>query len=86
MTVRRTPRLVDIRQIGPKSERDISGRCSACGVVLIARLDNWDDAKPAQLRERLESLFTRHIAECESGKALHDSNSKETASDSVSGQ
>ena len=36
----RTLRLIDVRQIGPDSERDISARCSACGVVLIARLDN----------------------------------------------
>jgi hypothetical protein len=36
----RTLRVIDVRQIGPDSERDISGRCSACGVVLIARLDN----------------------------------------------
>jgi len=32
--------LIDVRQIGPDSERDISGRCTACGVVVIARLDN----------------------------------------------
>jgi hypothetical protein len=61
--VDRQPRLVDVRQIGPRSERDISGRCSACGVVLIARLENWEDAKPAQLEERLGKLFTRHITE-----------------------
>jgi hypothetical protein len=90
MTVRRTPRLVDVRQIGPKSERDISGRCSACGVVLIARLDKWEDAKPAQLREKLESLFSRHLTESGCGKSLHSSesgsDSKQASSDSVRGQ
>ncbi len=61
MTVDRTPRLTDVRQIGPNSERDISGRCSACGVVLIARLDNWEAAKPELLRGKLEKLFARHL-------------------------
>jgi hypothetical protein len=63
MTVDGQPRLVDVRQIGPKSERDISGRCSACGVVLIARLDNWEDATLDQLRGKLEGLFARHVTE-----------------------
>jgi len=63
MTVGREPRLVDVRQIGPHSERDISGRCSACGAVLIARLDNSEDVKPKQLRDKLERLFARHIDE-----------------------
>jgi hypothetical protein len=61
MTVERTPRLTDIRQIGPNSERDISGRCSACGVVLIARLNNWEDPEPELLRDKLEKLFARHL-------------------------
>ena len=63
MTVDRQPRLVDVRQIGPKSERDISGRCSACGVVLIARLETFEEAKPDHLRNRLDKLFARHITE-----------------------
>jgi len=63
MTVGREPRLVDVRQIGPHSERDISGRCSACGAVLIARLDNGEHLKPQQLRDKLEKLFARHITE-----------------------
>ena len=67
MTVDRTPRLVDVRQIGPNSEWDISGRCSACGVVLITRLDNSEAATPEQLRHKLERLFGRHLAETTCG-------------------
>ena len=62
MTVDCQPRLVDVRQIGPKSERDISGKCSVCDTVMIARLDNWEEAKPEKLRERLEKVFARHVA------------------------
>ena len=80
MTVDRQPRLVDVRQIGPKSERDISGKCSACGVVLIARLDNSEDAKPEQLRERLEELFARHVIESGCRKDPHSSTSETSPS------
>jgi hypothetical protein len=59
----RTPRLIDVRQIGPGSERDISGRCSACGVVLIARLDNRESSNLEALRDRLDKLFARHTDE-----------------------
>jgi hypothetical protein len=68
MTVDHNPRLIDVRQIGPNSERDISGRCSACGVVLIARLDNWEDKNSQQLRERLEGAFARHVSETRCGE------------------
>ncbi len=57
------PRLIDVRQIGPQSERDISGRCSACGVVLIARLDKSEEIKPEMLRDKLDKLFNRHLSE-----------------------
>ena len=63
-----TPRLIDVRQIGPNSERDISGRCSACGVVLVARLNNWEDALQEQLRHKLEMLFARHVTETKCGE------------------
>jgi hypothetical protein len=56
----RTPRLIDVRQIGPDSERDISGRCFACGVVLIARLDNRESSNLEALRSKLEKLFARN--------------------------
>jgi hypothetical protein len=69
MTVERTSRLTDVRQIGPNSERDISGRCSACGVVLIARLDNWEDAKPELLKNKLEKLFARHLIDTACGES-----------------
>jgi hypothetical protein len=68
MTVDRYPRLVDVRQIGPNSERDISGRCSGCGVVLIARLENGEDTSSRQLRERLEEAFARHLSETRCGE------------------
>jgi hypothetical protein len=60
MTVDRSPRLIDVRQIGPNSERDISGRCSACGVVLIARLNHRENAD--LLRNKLQKLFERHVS------------------------
>jgi hypothetical protein len=62
MTVDRQPRLMDVRQIGPKSERDISARCSVCDTVMIARLDNSEEPKPEKLLERLEQVFARHLA------------------------
>jgi hypothetical protein len=64
--VDRSSRLIDVRQIGPNSERDISGRCSACGAVLIARLDYWENAD--HLRSKLEKLFERHVTETGCGK------------------
>lgn len=67
------PRLIDVRQIGPQSERDISGRCSVCGAVLIARLDNWEAVNPQRLRDKLEKVFSRHIAENNCGRDLPDS-------------
>jgi hypothetical protein len=70
MTVDRSPRLIDVRQIGPNSERDISGRCSVCGVILIARLDHWENAAPELLRNKLNKLFERHLAEVGCGKKL----------------
>jgi hypothetical protein len=72
MAVDRTPHLTDVRQIGPNSERDISGRCSACGVVLIARLDNWENANPDLLRNKLENLFARHLIDTTCGEAQND--------------
>jgi hypothetical protein len=67
MTVDRPPRLIDVRQIGPNSERDISGRCSACGVVLLARLDNLEDATPELLRAKLDKVFARHLIDSTCG-------------------
>ena len=64
----RTPRLIDVRQIGPDSERDISARCSACGVVLIARLDNRGSSNLEALRSKLEKLFARNLTETACGK------------------
>jgi hypothetical protein len=57
--------LSDVRQIGPISERDISGVCSACGVTLLARLDDYEAEKPTpvRLRAMLERVFERHVAD-----------------------
>jgi hypothetical protein len=60
---RRDARLTDIRQIGPKGERDISGVCSSCGTILLARLDISESATPANLREKLETVFKIHLTE-----------------------
>ena len=76
MTVDRSPRLIDVRQIGPNSERDISGRCSACGVILIARLDHWENAAPELLRNKLDKLFARHLAEIGCGREARAAISK----------
>jgi hypothetical protein len=56
--------LIDVRQVGPDKERDISGVCSACGVVLLARL-RVDAEKPTseRLHVELETAFERHLAE-----------------------
>jgi hypothetical protein len=81
MTVPRTPRLVDVRQIGPKSERDISGCCSVCSAVLIARLDNSEEANPRHLRDKLERLFDRHVAETGCGENPCSSASKQARPD-----
>jgi hypothetical protein len=56
-------RLVDVRQIGPDRERDISGKCSSCGVTLITRLDDCEGVTPNRLTEKLENLFARHLSE-----------------------
>lgn len=64
----RTLRLIDVRQIGPDSERGISGRCCACGVVLIARLDNRESSNLEALRSKLEKLFARNLTETAYGK------------------
>jgi CheY-like chemotaxis protein len=58
------PFLIDVRQIGPDKERDVSGVCSACGATVLARLRNSAE-KPTSgsLRAELEAVFERHVAE-----------------------
>jgi hypothetical protein len=56
-------RLRDIRQIGPDSERDISGICSECGTALLARVDTKMIPSRSRLEEALRSVFIRHTAE-----------------------
>jgi hypothetical protein len=62
------PRLVDIRNLGPNGERDISGKCSACGVILLTRLNDLAEATPNRLRDKLEKLFARHVTEKHIGR------------------
>jgi hypothetical protein len=38
-------------------------------VVLIARLDNWENATLELLRNKLERVFARHITETACGKS-----------------
>jgi len=58
----RSPRLIDIRQLGPNREREISGVCSVCDAVLLARLKQEEGAPlPEQLHARLARLFESHI-------------------------
>ncbi len=58
----RRPQLLDIRQIGPDSERDISGKCSACGDYLLAGLEESEKPNPEGLRKALEETFVRHVS------------------------
>lgn len=61
----RNAKLVDVRQIGPKaqSERHISGRCSACGSVVLASLEQDEEPLYERLRENLDGVFRRHVSE-----------------------
>ena len=54
--------LTDVRQIGPGSERQISGVCSACGTTLLARLNDKDEPNRDQLEARLKKVFDDHLA------------------------
>jgi len=65
----RTIILSDIRQLGPKRQRDISGVCSACKSILLARLDENEWATPAALRAKLEKVLERHVAERHASKS-----------------
>ena len=57
-------RLDDVRQIGPDSERSISGICSSCGDTLLVSLeDSSIRPTPGILRAELEKLFQRHKTE-----------------------
>lgn len=57
------PCLSDVRQIGPERERErcISGVCSACGTVLLARLEDSEPVNPMVLREKLDAVFKSHL-------------------------
>lgn len=61
--MRDVPKLVDIRQIGPNSNRDISGICPGCGDTLFARLDQSVRANHDVLEQRLQDHFEQHVCE-----------------------
>ena len=66
--------LQDVRQIGPESERDISGVCSCCGTTLLARIDSKTVPARAQLEDALQRLFDRHVAEEHGRVAISNGN------------
>jgi hypothetical protein len=51
----------DVRQIGPGSERHISGICKKCGTTLLASLDEKTAPTQALLNANLEIVFKRHV-------------------------
>jgi hypothetical protein len=59
----RAPHLKEVRHIGPKGERDLSGVCSACGDILFARLADTEELTPDLLQRRLDDVFAAHVAE-----------------------
>ena len=67
MSNRKPCHLRDIRQLGPNSERDISGICSCCSTTLLTRMDSASVPTRSQLEQTLHSLFLRHINEEHAG-------------------
>lgn len=55
------PRILDIRQIGPRNGLDISGTWSACGDVLFARLDQNNSGDLSALDQKLRDVFAGHV-------------------------
>ncbi|HEY6182727.1 MAG TPA: hypothetical protein VIW67_10800 [Terriglobales bacterium] len=67
MTARKV-RLVDVRQFGPNREREISGVCSACEAVLLARVDDAQESPTAQqLQSKLITIFESHVRQSHEG-------------------
>jgi hypothetical protein len=65
-----SPALNDVRHIGAKGDRNISGVCSACGTALLIWLEDSEAAKPS-LPDRLDAIFKAHVAECHPQPAVH---------------
>ena len=54
--------FIDVRQIGPNRERDISGVCATCGTVLLTRLEDKAQGPIAEhLHAKLAALFDLHV-------------------------
>ncbi|HEY1264396.1 MAG TPA: hypothetical protein VGF06_12795 [Terriglobales bacterium] len=66
LSTNQTYRLLDIRQIGPNRERDISGICSGCGATLFVALTASETPSRILLEQRLQSRFAIHLAEAHS--------------------
>jgi hypothetical protein len=62
------PTLINIHHLGPQGDRNISGTCSACGVTLLAWLEDSEPTGPA-LGNRFELIFRNHVEECHSRDA-----------------
>lgn len=58
-----SPRLINIHHLGPKGDRNISGTCSACGVTLLAWLEDSEPTGRA-LIDKFEMIFRKHVDEC----------------------
>jgi len=76
MKGKQEPRLLDVRRIGPESERDISGVCSVCKITLLIRLDSPKVPPRAALEDALRNLFLRHVAAVHEAIGLENSQSQ----------
>ncbi|HEY6183972.1 MAG TPA: hypothetical protein VIW67_17120 [Terriglobales bacterium] len=63
MTDSRKPGLLDVRQIGPNRERDISGVCSTCQTTLLVTLNSPKIPSRDELEAALLDVFSHHVTE-----------------------
>ena len=57
-----SPSLTNVHHLGPDGDRNISGTCSACGVTLLAWLEDCEPTGPV-LTDKFEVLFRNHVEE-----------------------
>ena len=57
-----SPSLINIYHLGPNGDRNISGTCSACGVTLLAWLEDCEPTGPV-LTDKFAVLFRNHVEE-----------------------
>jgi len=63
------PALLDVRQIGPNNERDISGVCSICRTIFLTGVRAPKIPSREQLEDALLDVFQRHVAEAHTAHA-----------------